>query len=85
MKEIEANPEIVRKWYADQDDVYAPYLKEHKHTDDIVNMYEKDGNHIYFMKKGFEDFSYVAIWIIPFLLMLPWFLSLLKKSRSWKR
>ncbi len=72
MAEIEANPELVRESYADQDDVYAPYLKEHKHTDDIVRMYEKDGNHIYFMKKGFEDFSYTAIWIIPLLLILPY-------------
>lgn len=80
MKEIEANPEIVRESYADQDDVYEPDLKEHKHTDDLVEEYEKHGNHIYHMDKGFENFSYVAIWIIPFLLMLPYFLSILKKK-----
>jgi hypothetical protein len=74
MDAIQANPELVREGYADQDDVYAPYLKEHKHTDDIVEMYGKDGNHIYFMKKGFEDFSYIAIWIIPLLLILPYIL-----------
>ena len=82
MKEIEANPELVREWYADQDEVYAPHLKEHKHTDDIVNMYEKEGNHIYFMKKGFENFSYAAIWIIPLLLMFPLLLSIVKKNKS---
>jgi len=79
---IEANPELVRGSYADQDDVYVPYLKVHKHTDDIVKMYEKDGNHIYFLKKGFEDFSYIAIWIIPLLLLLPYLLCNLKKHKS---
>lgn len=82
MEAIQANPELVREWYADQDDVYAPHLKEHKHTNDIVKMYEKDGNHIYFMKEGFEDFSYVAIWIIPFLLCLPYLFVSIRKIIS---
>lgn len=80
MEAIEANPELVREWYADQDDVYAPHLKEHKHTDDIVEMYEKDGNHIYFMKAGFENFSYVAIWIIPIILIFPYLVTIRKKQ-----
>ena len=79
MEAIEADPELVREWYADQDDVYASHIKEHKHTDDIVKMYEKDGNRIYHMNKGYEDFSYIAIWIIPFLLFLPYLLTILKK------
>ena len=85
MEEIQANPERVRKWYADQDDVYASHVKEHKHTDDIVKMYEKDGNHLYFMKKGFDDFSYVAIWIIPVLFMFPYLFALIRECRLWKK
>jgi hypothetical protein len=82
MAQIQADPELVREWYANQDDVYAPHLKKHKHTNDIVEMYEKEGNHIYFMKKGFEDFSYIAIWIIPILLLLPYLIVAFKKILS---
>ena len=77
MEAIEADPELVREWYADQDDVYADHIKDHKHPGDIVEMYEKDGNHIYFKSKGFEDFSYIAIWIVPFLLLLPYLTKIL--------
>ena len=77
---IEANPELVRESYKDQNDVYASHITKHKVTDDIVNMYEKEGNHVYYLKSGFERFSYIAIWIIPLLLMLPYFLSLYKKK-----
>lgn len=38
MDAIQANPELVREAYKDQDDVYASHVKEHKHTDDIVKM-----------------------------------------------
>jgi hypothetical protein len=77
---IEANPELVREPYNDQNDIYASYITKHKVTDDIVNMYEKSGNHIYYMPRSFEDFSYIAIWIIPFLLMLPCLLTFIKKN-----
>ncbi len=80
MQEIMNDPEIVREWYADQDDVYATHITEHKHTDDIVAMYEKDRNKIYYMKAGFENFSYIAIWILPFLFMLPLFIFEIKKN-----
>jgi hypothetical protein len=82
MKEIEANPELVRKAYLNQDSVYAAHVTTHKHTDDIVNLYEKDGNHIYYMDKSFEDFSYLAIWLLPILLMLPFLIGFFKKMRS---
>ena len=72
---IEANPELVRETYSDQNDVYASHLTEHKVTDDIVNMYEKEGNHVYYMEISFETFSYIALWIIPLLLMLPYVLT----------
>lgn len=71
MNVLQDNLELVREAYKHHDEVYASHLKEHKHTEDIVNMYEREGNRIYYMKKPFEDFSYVAIWILPFLLILP--------------
>lgn len=80
MAAIEADPELVREWYADQADIYADHIKEHKNPDDIVAMYEKYGNHIYFKSKGFEDFSYIAIWIIPFLLLLPYLIIYFNKK-----
>ena len=82
MKEIEADTELVRVAYADQDEVYASHINEHKNTNDIVKLFEKEGNHIYYMDKGFEDFSYLAIWIIPALLLLPWLLTRLKNSKT---
>lgn len=82
MEEIMKDPEIVRTWYADQDDVYASHILEHKHTDDIVAMYEKDRNKIYNMKAGFEKFSYIAIWIIPILLMLPFLIVSFRKTKQ---
>ena len=78
MEEIQANPELVRESYEDQDDIYAPHLAKHKQTDDIVLMYAKDGNHIYYMDKSYEDFSYIAIWILPLLLMIPYVKTRLK-------
>ncbi len=79
MEAIQANPELVRESYKNQDDVYAPHLTKHKHTDDIVQMYARDGNHIYYMDKTYEDFSYIAIWILPILLMFPYAKTRLKK------
>ncbi len=79
MEQIMSDPELVREWYADQDAVYADHITEHRNTEDIVRLYEKDRNRIYHMNKGFEDFSYVAVWIIPFLLMLPFMIVKIKK------
>ncbi len=78
--QIEANPELVRNSYKDQNTVYASHITEHRVTDDIVNLYEKKGNHIYYMDSSFENFSYIAIWIIPFLLILSYLLILFKKK-----
>jgi hypothetical protein len=69
--DIERNPEIVRPYYADQNEVYAPHLKKHRTTDSLVELYGKEGNHIYYMDRSFEKFSYIAKWVLPFLLMLP--------------
>ena len=82
MEAIEKDPEIVRSSYSNQDDVYSPELKEHKHTQDIIDEYEKDGNHIYTMDSSFENFAYAAKWILPFLLMLPYLLTFITTRKS---
>jgi hypothetical protein len=82
MAEIEKDPEIVRASYINQDDVYDPELKEHKHTQDLIDEYMKDGNHIYTMDKTFEDFAYAAKWILPFLLILPFFFTFITTRKS---
>ncbi len=78
--EIENDPELVRPYYEDQNDVYAPHLKEHRTTDSLVELYGKEGNNIYYMDRSFERFSYLAKWILPLLLMLP-FLFYIKNNR----
>ncbi len=82
MKILHDYPALVNEAYKNHDDVYAPYLKEHKHTMDIVQMYAQEGNNIYQMEKGFEDFSYVAKWVFPFLLMLPYFFILILRKKT---
>jgi len=82
MSALQGNPELVREAYKHHDGVYAPHLKEHKHTEDIVTMYAQEGNNIYHMKKPFEDFSYYAKWILPLLLLLPYFLTLLLRKKA---
>ncbi len=82
MKAIEKDPEIVREAYSNQDEIYSPALKEHKHTQDIIDEYEKDGNHIYTMDHHFENFSYAAIWILPLLLMAPFLFTRVKLRKS---
>ena len=79
---IEANPELVRETYSDQNDVYASHVTEHKVTDDIVDMYEKAGNHVYYMDISFENFSYIAIWIIPLLLMFHFVLTFFRTLKE---
>jgi hypothetical protein len=81
MAEIQANPELVRESYKDQDSVYNVHLTQHKHTNDIVDLYEKDGNHVYKMDKSFEDFSYIAKWLLPLLLFLPFAMGFIKKYK----
>ena len=81
IREIEENPERVRASYKDQNDVYASWLKKHKTTEDLVKEYEKTGNHIYSMNPTFEKFSYVAVWVIPFLLMIPFLFMQFKRKR----
>lgn len=78
---IQANPEIVRPAYADLAGKYKPSAPDPYTTDIVVKIYGKEGNHIYFMNNRFEYFSYWAIWVIPFLLILPYSLVLLKRNK----
>jgi hypothetical protein len=77
---IEANPDIVRPAYADLAGKYKPYAPDPYTTDTVVKIYGKEGNHIYTVNNRFEYFSYWAIWVIPWLLMLPFSFHLLKRK-----
>ncbi|MEN8227036.1 MAG: hypothetical protein ABFS38_02695 [Bacteroidota bacterium] len=72
MGTLQENPELVSEAYKNHDGIYASHVTEHKHTNDIVNMYTQKGNNIYYMRKPFEDFSYYVKWIFPLLLLLPY-------------
>lgn len=77
--EIEANPEIVRPAYANMASLYKPDYNDPYTTDHVVEIYEKAGNHIYTCDPAVENASYIAIWLIPFLLFLPLGISVKKK------
>ena len=79
---LQGNPDLVRQVYMHHDNVYASHITEHKHTDDIVKMYTQEGNHIYYMKKSFEDFSYITKWIFPLLLILPYLSTLFIRKKA---
>jgi hypothetical protein len=82
IRDLIENPSLVREAYKNHDAVYADHVTEHKQTDDIVKMYTQEGNHIYYMKKTFEDFAYIAKWVLPFLLILPFILTFLMKKKT---
>ena len=77
--EIEADPEITRPSYANLSDLYKPDYDDPYTTDKIVELYGKEGNHIYTYDARFENFSYIAKWVLPFLLILPFFIKILRK------
>jgi len=77
---IEANPELVRPAYQNMAALYYPEAKEPYTTDHVVEIYGKEGNHIYTVDNWFEYFSYWAIWIIPVLLMLPYSIQMLRSK-----
>jgi hypothetical protein len=76
--EIEANPEVVRPTYAEMAKLYKPDYKDPYTTDHVVEIYGKEGNHIYTYNPFFENSSYIAKWLLPLLLILPYGLSLVK-------
>jgi hypothetical protein len=77
--EIEADPEITRPSYEHMADLYKPEYDDPYTTDKVVELYGKEGNHIYTYDARFENFSYIAIWVLPFILMLPMFIKWLRK------
>jgi hypothetical protein len=78
---IEDNPEIVRASYKDMAHLYYADAKEPYTTDHVVEIYGKAGNHTYTVDNKFEPFSYVAIWILPFLLMAPYLMGFFRAGK----
>ena len=80
--EIEADPEITRPAYENMAELYKPDYKDPYTTDKVVEIYGKEGNHIYTYSARFENFSYIAIWVLPLILILPYLLFLLGKNKN---
>lgn len=76
---ISADPELVREPYAKLADLYYPDAKDPYTTDYLVKIFAAR-KYIYTLDSGFEDFSYWAKWIIPFLILLPYVLYLARKK-----
>jgi hypothetical protein len=72
---ITANPELVRAPFSNMSELYYPDAKDPYTTDIMVDIFGKK-KHVYSVENWFESFSYWAIWIIPFLLMLPFLIKL---------
>ncbi len=77
--QIEADPEITRPFYAHIADQYKPGRQDRYTTDVVVSLYEKDRNHTYSTYNSFEEYSYIAKWIIPILLIFPFIYSRFRK------
>lgn len=75
---LTANPELARGPYANMADLYYADAVDPYTTDLLVKIFG-DHKHVYSVYNKFEYFSYWAIWILPFLLMLPFGISILKK------
>jgi hypothetical protein len=77
--EIEDDPEITWPSYEHMADLYKPEYDDPYTADKIVELYEKEGNHIYTYDARFENFSYIAIWVLPFLFMLPMLVKMFRQ------
>lgn len=78
---ITANPELVREPYRELATHYYPDAKDPYTTDILVDIFGAK-KHTYVIDNWFEYFSYWAIWIIPFLLMLPYGIRLVNKNEK---
>jgi hypothetical protein len=78
--DVTANSELVREPYKNMAALYYPDAKDPYTTDFMVDLF---GHHkyVYTIYNWFEPFSYVAIWILPLLLMAPWTVHLLKRKK----
>lgn len=76
---ISADPELVRGPFSNLAALYYPDAKDPYTTDYLVEIF---GNkkYVYTLNSGFENFSCWAIWIIPFLMMMPYGLNLFRKK-----
>jgi hypothetical protein len=78
---ITANPELVRGPYANMASLYYSDAKDPYTTDIMVNIFGKK-KYVYSVDNWFEYFSYWAIWIIPFILALPYALMLFRRKMA---
>lgn len=76
---ITADPEVVRGPYSKLAELYYPDAKDPYTTDYLVKIFGAR-KYIYTLDSGFENFSYLAKWIFPLLLMIPYFLLIFKKK-----
>jgi hypothetical protein len=81
IQDIESDPEIVRPAYANMAELYKPDYNDPYTTDHVVEIYGRDGNHIYSDNPAFEKTSYIAVWCIPLILIVPLSLDLRKKRK----
>ncbi|MGV8094567.1 MAG: hypothetical protein AB2L24_22160 [Mangrovibacterium sp.] len=77
---VTANPELVRAPYSNMAALYYPDAIDPYTTDFVVEIFGHR-KHVYTIDNRFEYFSYWAIWIIPFLLMLPYGVSWFRKNK----
>lgn len=75
---LTANPELAREPYAKMAALYYPEAKEPYTTELMVDIFGKH-KHVYDVNNPFERFSYWAIWVIPFLLMIPFLFRFIGK------
>jgi len=78
---ITANPELVRAPYSKMAALYYPDAKDPYTTDLMVDIFGRR-KYVYTVDNWFEYFSYRAIWIIPLLLMIPFFIYFISAKRS---
>jgi hypothetical protein len=78
---ITADPELVRAPYEDLAASYYPDAVDPYTTQILVDIFG-DRKYVYDVKNWFEYFSYWAIWILPFLFMLPYAIFLFRKKKQ---
>ena len=78
---ITANPELVRAPYQGLAASYYPDAVDPYTTQILVDIFG-DRKYVYEVKNWFESFSYRAIWILPFLFMLPYALTVYRKKKQ---
>lgn len=76
---ITANPELVRAPYQNLAESYYPDAVDPYTTQILVDIFG-DRKYVYDVNNWFEYFSYWAIWILPFMLILPFAITQLKRK-----